>query len=151
MAHDADAEVRLEPAGVPPRPVLWTAFASIALVLGAIWGLKAVYDWRVADRTLPAPEQFPSPRVQTHQAEQLQDLLAAQRRHLSGYAWADAGKTLVRIPIERAMEIIAQRGADAYAPLVTPSPAPSSPAAGRPPATTGQGAPRGLPAPERRP
>jgi hypothetical protein len=151
MAHDADADVRLEPADVPPRPVLWTAFASIALMLGAIWGLKAVYDWRVANRTLPAPEQFPSPRVQTHQTEQLQDLLAAQRRRLSGYAWADAGKTLVRIPIERAMDIIAQRGADAYAPLTTPGPPPSPPAARRPPATTGQGAPRGSPTPEAKP
>jgi hypothetical protein len=151
MAHDAETEVRLEPAGVPLRPVLWAAFASITLVLGAIFGLKIVYDWCVANHTLPAPEQFPSPRVQTHQAEQLQDLLAAQRRQLGGYAWADASKTLVRIPIERAMEIIGQRGADAYAPLVIPGPTPSSPAAGRPPTTTGQGAPRGSPAPEGKP
>ncbi len=139
MAHDADADVQLEPAGVSLRPVLWGAFASVAFMLGAIWGLSAVYEWWVPDRSLPSPEQFPSPRVQTHQAEQRQDLLAAQRRQLTGYAWADQGKTLVRIPIERAMDIIAQRGAQAYAPLLPPGPAPAAPAAGAEPETTGQG------------
>jgi hypothetical protein len=127
MAHDAEADVQLEPGGVSLWPVLWGALGSLALMLGAIWGLSAVYDWWVLNRTLPAPEQFPSPRVQTHQAEQLQDLLAAQRRQLTGYAWADSSKTLVRIPIERAMELIAQRGAQAYAPLLLAGPAPAAP------------------------
>ena len=147
MAHDADVD--LEPAGVSPRPVLWGALASIALMLAAIWGLSAVYDWRVPNRTLPAAEQFPSPRVQTHQAEQRQELLAAQRRQLAGYTWADPARTLVRIPIERAMEIIAQRGAQAYAPILPPGSAPAAPAAE--PKTTGQGPPDGSPRPEGKP
>jgi hypothetical protein len=138
MAHDAEAATRLEPPEVSVRPVLRMALASIALVLGAIWALNAVYEWRVPDRTVEPPEQFPSPRVQTHQAEQRLELLAAQRRQLTGYAWLDPGKTLVRIPIERAMDIIAQRGAEAYAPLSSQRPAPAAPAAGAEPAATGQ-------------
>jgi hypothetical protein len=138
MAHDAEAAVQLEPAEVSVRPVLWAALASIALMLAAIWGLNAVYEWRVPDRTFQPPEQFPSPRVQTHQAEQRQDLLAAQRRQLTGYAWVDPAKTLVRIPIERAMDIIAQRGAEAYAPLLPHAHAPAGPAAATEPAMTGQ-------------
>jgi hypothetical protein len=149
VAHDAEADVNLEPAGVSPRPVLWGALASIALMLGAIWGLSAVYDWWVPNRTLPAAEQFPSPRVQTHQAEQRRELLAAQRRQLTGYAWVDPGKTLVRIPIERAMDIIAQRRTQAYAPLFPPGSAPAAPAAE--PKTTGQGPPYGSPRPEGKP
>jgi hypothetical protein len=141
MAHDAEAVPRLESPGVSVRPVLWAALASIALMLGAIWGLSAVHDWRLGNRTLPATEQFPAPRVQTHQAEQRQELLAAQRRQLVGYAWTDASRTLVRIPIERAMEIIAQRGAAAYAPLLSPADAPAAPPAGAEPATTGQAQP----------
>ena len=141
MAHDAEAAAQLEPAGVSVRPVVWAALASIALVLGAIWGLSAVYDRWVPNRTLPAPEPFPPPRVQTHQAEQRQDLLAAQRRQLMGYAWADPDKTLVRIPIERAMDIIAQRGAEAYAPLPPPGSAPAASAPRAEPATPGQAAP----------
>jgi hypothetical protein len=138
MAPEADTHVPLEPAGVSLWPVLWSALASLVLMLGAIWGLSAVYGWWVPNRTFFAPEQFPSPRVQTHQAEQLQDLLAAQRRRLTGYAWADQSKTLVRIPIERAMEIIAQRGAQAYAPLLHPGPATGAPAAGAERETTGK-------------
>jgi hypothetical protein len=140
MAHDAEA-VPLEPPGVSVCPVLWAIFASIALVLGAIWGLSAVYGWWVQNRTLPSPEPFPSPRVQTHQAEQRQDLLAAQRQQLTGYAWADPGKTLVRIPIERAMEIIAQRGSEAYAPLPSSGHTAAAPATGTEPAATGQAPP----------
>jgi hypothetical protein len=141
MAHEADADVQLEPAGVSLRPVLWAALGSIALILAAILGLNAVYEWWVPSRTVPAPEQFPSPRVQTHQAEQRQELLAAQRRQLAGYAWVDSGKTLVRVPIERAMDIIAQRGAKAYAPLTAHGQT-AVPAAGSEPTTTGQGSSR---------
>ncbi len=146
MAHDVEAGGPLEPAGVSLRLVIWGAFGSLALALGALWGLSAVYDWQVPNRRLPAPEQFPSPRVQTHQAEQRRDLLAEQRRQLAGYAWADPEKALVRIPIERAMDLLAQRGAAAYAPLLPAGPA--APAAG--PATTGQG-PSGILPPERKP
>ena len=151
MAHDADADVQLEPGGVSLWPVLWGALGSLALMLGAIWGLSAVYDWWVLNRTLPAPEQFPSPRVQTHQAEQLKDLLAAQRQQLTEYEWADQNKTLIRIPIERAMEIIAQRGARAYAPLLPPGPATADPTAGAQRATTGQAPSSGTHQPEGKP
>jgi len=139
VAHDGESDAQLEPAGVSVWPVLFGALASVVLMLAAIWGLNAVYDWQVPNRTLPAPEQFPSPRVQTHQAEQLKDLLAAQRRRLTGYEWADQSKALVRIPIERAMEIIAQRAGEAYAPLLPPGPATADPTAGAQRATTGQG------------
>jgi hypothetical protein len=141
MAHDAEAAAQLEPPDVSVRPVLWAALASIALVLCAIWGLKTLYEWWVPDRTIQPPEQFPSPRVQTPQAEQPQKLFAAQRRQLTGYAWADPGKTLVRIPIERAMDIVAQRGAGAYAPLTPHGQTPTTPPAGAEPATTGQTTP----------
>ena len=151
MAHDAEADTQLEPAGVSLWPVLFGAFASVVLMLAAIWGSSAVYDWQVPDRALPAPEQFPSPRVQTHQSEELQELLSAQRRQLTGYEWADQNKTLVRIPIERAMEIIAQRGGEAYAPLVPPGPATADPTAGAQRATTGQGPSSGTHRPEGKP
>ena len=144
MAHDTEAAPRLEPPGVPVGPVLWAAMASIALVLAAIGGLSAVYHWRVVSRAPVAPEPFPPPRVQTHQDEQRQELLAAQRRQLSGYAWADDGRTLVRVPIERAMDLIAQRGVAAYAPLLSPG---NTSAGGAEPATSRQMQPRAPPPP----
>src|SRR5260370_38631268 len=150
-AQDTGDVARVEPAGVSLWPVLLGALACVLLMLAAIWGLNAVYDWQVPNRPLPAPEQFPSPRVQTHQAEQLKDLLAAQRQQLTEYEWADQDKTLIRIPIERAMEIIAPPGVETYAPLLPPGPATADPTAGAHPATTGQGPSPGTPTPEGKP
>lgn len=54
---------------------------------------------------------FPTPRLQTDNGAQ--DLVDLHRREdllLDHYSWVDQSKGEVRIPIDRAMEIIAQRG-----------------------------------------
>src|SRR5690348_244325 len=149
MANEAHIRNRLEPPGVHVTGVLLTACASIVLVVAAVAGLDAVYRAYVPNPTPPPPQTFPQPRVQPDESAELRRLLAEQRARLAGYAWADRDKKLVRIPIERAMALIAQKGAHAYDPLEPSSPALSSPAAGAQRATTpGQGAPAG-PAPSR--
>jgi hypothetical protein len=56
-------------------------------------------------------QQFPTPRVQTDDGNQdVFDLHAREDLLLDNYSWADPAHTKVRIPIERAMELIAQRG-----------------------------------------
>ena len=56
-------------------------------------------------------QQFPTPRVQTDDGNQdVADLHARENLLLENYTWVDAAHTKVRIPIERAMELIAQRG-----------------------------------------
>ena len=56
-------------------------------------------------------QQFPTPRVQTDDGNQdVADLHAREDLLLDNYSWVDASKGKVRIPIERAMELIAQRG-----------------------------------------
>jgi len=56
-------------------------------------------------------QQFPTPRVQTDDGNQdVADLHAREDILLDNYSWVDAAHTKVRIPIERAMELIAQRG-----------------------------------------
>ena len=62
---------------------------------------------------LPAEmtQSFPTPRVQTDDGNQdVADLHAREDLLLSNYTWADQTQGKVRIPIERAMELIAQRG-----------------------------------------
>jgi hypothetical protein len=55
--------------------------------------------------------QFPTPRLETDDGNQdLTDLHAREDLLLDNYSWIDRGKGTVRIPIERAMELIAQRG-----------------------------------------
>ncbi len=54
---------------------------------------------------------FPTPRVQTDDGNQdVADLHAREDLLLDNYTWIDQSKQTVRIPIERAMEIIAQKG-----------------------------------------
>ena len=56
-------------------------------------------------------QQFPTPRVQVDDGNQdVADLHAREDLLLSNYTWADQTQGKVRIPIERAMELIAQRG-----------------------------------------
>ena len=54
---------------------------------------------------------FPTPRVQTDDGNQdVVDLHAREDLLLDNYTWVDQSQGKVRIPIERAMQIIAQKG-----------------------------------------
>ena len=56
-------------------------------------------------------QTFPTPRLQNDDGNQdIADLHARENLLLENYSWADQSKGTVRIPIERAMELIAQRG-----------------------------------------
>jgi len=56
-------------------------------------------------------QQFPSPRLQTDDGNQeIADLHAKEDLLLLNYSWADKSQGKVRIPIDRAMELLAQRG-----------------------------------------
>lgn len=56
-------------------------------------------------------ERFPKPDLQIDDdhAERLK-LYAAQNAELNSYGWVDRSNGIVRIPIERAMDLILQRG-----------------------------------------
>jgi hypothetical protein len=56
-------------------------------------------------------ERFPTPRLQNDDGNQdVVDLHAREDLLLNNYTWVDEAQGKVRIPIERAMELIAQRG-----------------------------------------
>jgi hypothetical protein len=52
----------------------------------------------------------PEPRIEEHPAIEIQELHAQEDQTLSTYGWMDKNKGVVRIPIERAMELQLQRG-----------------------------------------
>jgi len=71
---------------------------------------------KVAEMT----QSFPTPRVQSDDGNQdVADLHAREDLLLSNYTWVDESKGTVRIPIERAMELIAQRGLPVAQPAQT--------------------------------
>ena len=61
---------------------------------------------RAVPKSAPATE---SPRLQISPRADMDAMRAAEEKLLTSYAWVDKKKGVVRIPIERAMEIVAER------------------------------------------
>jgi hypothetical protein len=112
-------ERRHESSDVRIRPVavfVFGLFLSVVAVLAAMAGL-----YRYFATHQPQPDIPPSPLVRTHQtppnprlqavpAAEMRALRAHEERALSSYGWVDRSTGVVRIPIERAMDLMVQRG-----------------------------------------
>jgi len=67
-------------------------------------------------RKLPVPypeylkQNFPSPQLEINERDQLNKLRTDEDQTLATYGWIDQNAGTVRIPIDRAMDLIAQRG-----------------------------------------
>jgi hypothetical protein len=95
----------------------WTKTADIRQ-LGNLPNNPAMQQ-KVAEMT----QQFPTPRVQLDDGNQdVADLHACEDLLLDNYTWVDRSQGKVRIPIERAMELIVQTNA-----LKTVAPAQTAP------------------------
>jgi hypothetical protein len=129
MAIESQAGERLESPEVATRPVLLAALGVLLLVFGTVGILAAIYYREVPVQRLPTPEKFPPPRVETKEREERLRIEAEQARRLAGYHWVDRKQGLAQIPIERAMQLLAGEGLQAYAPLARAD-ALSTPAAG---------------------
>jgi hypothetical protein len=106
-----------EPRDVPPRGV---SFAILALFVGVglsaalVAGLLMLFP---QERERPAPTALetaplapPDPRLETSPGGDRLALEKAARDRLTGYAWADRRAGRVRIPIDRAVDILAEQG-----------------------------------------
>jgi hypothetical protein len=59
---------------------------------------------------------FPDPRLETDERTQLNSIRIAEEQKLNSYGWVDEKAGTVHIPIERAMELLAQRGLPLHGP-----------------------------------
>lgn len=126
MSTERDMQRGSEAAGhelrdVSFRPVVAATFgltAVIGFVLLGMWLLFGDLAARAA-RSTPAANPLaaqsarelpPNPRLQTAPIDDLRRLRDAEHRILTTYEWVDAEKGVVRIPIERAMDLLAARG-----------------------------------------
>jgi hypothetical protein len=72
------------------------------------------------DKVAQLMQTFPAPRLVTDNGnEDVADLHARENLLLNYYTWVDQSKGTVRIPIDRAMEIIAQQGLPVAPPAKT--------------------------------
>jgi hypothetical protein len=68
-------------------------------------------------------QTFPTPRLLTDDGDQdVADMHAREDLLLSNYSWVDQSKGAIRIPIEQAMQLIAQRGLPVAPAVNTQSP-----------------------------
>ncbi|HVN03056.1 MAG TPA: hypothetical protein VMT86_01495 [Bryobacteraceae bacterium] len=113
--------VRHEPGDV--NAVFLTKFGIgmaflIVVILFGLWGLFEYFVKREAELGPPPSEGVgvtaqklpPEPRLQPNPPRDMRAMRAAEDQLLNQYAWVDPDKGIVRIPVARAMDLIAQRG-----------------------------------------
>lgn len=92
---------------------------GLVLMIALLLPLLAWMFWRLeahAQRADPPPNPLasdqppPAPRLQVDPAADLARLRRAEQHTLSSYGWIDQEQRVVRIPVDRAIEILAQRG-----------------------------------------
>jgi hypothetical protein len=103
--------------------ILGVVLTGVGLAIGAAIALSVVYgifhflSTQPVTTAPPNPmaetsvQQFPpAPRVEEHPAVEIQELHAMEDRLLSTYGWTDKVAGVVRIPIDRAIDLELQRG-----------------------------------------
>jgi hypothetical protein len=63
-----------------------------------------------ANLPVTAAEEFPKPRLEVKGPADLAAFRAAEEADLNSYDWVDRSTGTVRVPIDRAMELLLQRG-----------------------------------------
>ncbi|MGI8743164.1 MAG: hypothetical protein ACR2NN_11465 [Bryobacteraceae bacterium] len=101
--------------------IVWSAVGlavATVIIMALIWGMFNIL--KKTDETEAAEQQSsplaihgqlpPEPRLQVRPYEELQVLRAREDDVLSNYGWQDQKNGIVHIPIDKAMDIVAQRG-----------------------------------------
>ncbi len=113
-------DVHYEPSDLNAPAVALTGLGVLLLVyvvIGIVW-LVFHYFAGVTAQTSPPPLPIaahgaplpPFPRLQSNDAYDLHQFRAAEDAQLSSYHWVDPTTGTVSIPIDRAMDLIVERG-----------------------------------------
>jgi len=135
---EAAGEMEYEHEDLSPKGI-YLFLVGLALVGGvmalALWGLSLYMDSYEkghqapqsplvaataspeARRTLPVGEtrdeikkMFPEPRLEENERTELRGLRLGEEEELNSYGWVDQKAGIAHIPVERAMELVVQRG-----------------------------------------
>ena len=95
------------------------AIALGCLCLFAMGLLFGLFKYFEAENGGPLPQQEsnlrpsnlpPEPRLQTAPVQDLREIRAAEDKILNSYGWVDQQHGVVRVPIARSIDLLAQRG-----------------------------------------
>jgi hypothetical protein len=85
-----------------------------ALAIALVFAMFVIFRAHDVHAPATALEQVrlvpPGPRLEANPRQERVALDAAAQKRIETYGWTDAGKTLARIPIERAMALQAAKG-----------------------------------------
>lgn len=121
-----------EKSDLRPKPILiFGVILSLVTILAfvATYGMIRLLGWwerprletpasPLATRTLP-----PEPRLQVEAPRELKNLRGAEQEVLTTYAWVSKEAGIARIPIERAMQLVLERGLPVSKPAPIAAPA----------------------------
>jgi hypothetical protein len=112
-------DVKYETEDFSPRGVRWFT-AGLAVLAVLVFLLMGALLWvlsggrppgqGVVTPSVPAPNMSPAPDLQVASSRDYQNIRAAEEAQLHSYRWVDHEAGIAAIPIERAMEILVQRG-----------------------------------------
>ncbi len=114
MAHEI--ERNYESPAVNVVSVILLALGFVAFAGGALLALHVYFSRQNVGAVYPTARRFPQPRLETRNGQDYSALSREQRARAENYAWVDREHGLVRIPVARAMAIIAARKNQAYDP-----------------------------------
>lgn len=85
------------------------------VVVRLVLGILAAREAKESPPANPLAQNFgrqipPEPRLQPYPLQDLQTLHAQEEATLNTYGWVDRKAGVVRIPVQRALELLAQRG-----------------------------------------
>jgi hypothetical protein len=128
--HDTAEHGSFEKQDLSPRSVIYFLAGLVALlvvIFGVAFGVYRFLDsYNHANQATMSPmiapetdtrnvtpaetRAFPRPRLEVSERTELREFIEDQDQKLATYNWVDKDKGIVQIPIDRAMDLIVQRG-----------------------------------------
>ncbi len=118
--HEPPAGIHHETRDVHVRPLAWLGVGLAVLIVVSIAAMKGVFDYldrqQAKEDVSPSPmmvqrpQQPPEPRLQTTPVPNRKLILEGESKWLSSYGWVEQKAGVVRIPVEQAMKLLAERG-----------------------------------------
>ena len=118
--HGVYQEIRHELRDVTVRPIVGFCIGLFLLVAFSFWVTRVMFNYFAAREAKSAswtsslmrerPQLPPEPRLEVLPVQDLKQIHAAEERILHSFGWVNQSSGIVRIPIERAMQLIAERG-----------------------------------------
>lgn len=116
-----DVSIGHEERDVSPRSITISVVGLVVIGAAAFVAMLLLFDvlarFQAAESPPPNPlaasygiKEPPAPRLQTDPLRDLADLHAREAAAIHSYGWVDKQAGVVRIPVERAMALLAERG-----------------------------------------